>query len=162
MTSPPYQLHPEPVRKSWLEQNPLWKIPLGCLTLLLLIGVFVVVLMTIITTSFHNSDVYKQAMAEAARNTQVRERIGETIQANWLISGQLNMSGSTGNANLSIPISGSRGRGKILAVANKSGGVWRFSKLQVMVAGQAEGIDLLPNAGSGEGSGQGSGSPQTE
>lgn len=154
MTSPPYPLHPEPVRKSWLERNPLWKLPLGCLTLLLLIGIFVVVLMTIITTSFRSSDVYKQAIAVAARNAQVRERIGETIQADWLISGQLNVSGSTGNANLSIPISGSRGQGKILAVAYKSGGVWRFTKLQVMVAGQAEGIDLLSEEGSGLGSGQ--------
>jgi len=150
MTSPPYPLLPEPMRKNWLEQNPRWKIPLGCLTLLFLVGIFVVVLMTIITTSFRSSDVYKQAMAEAAANAQVHERIGETIQADWLISGQLNVNGSTGNANLSIPISGTRGRGTIQAVAYKSGGVWRFTKLQVMVAGRAAGIDLL----SGEGSGQ--------
>ena len=59
MSTPPYPLHPEPMKKSWLEQNPYWKIPFGCLTLIFLIALFVVVLMTVITTSFRNSDVPK-------------------------------------------------------------------------------------------------------
>jgi hypothetical protein len=132
------------VRKGWLERNPLWKIPLGCLTLLFLIGIFVVVLMTIISASFRSSDVYKQAMAEAAGNEQVRAQIGEPIKADWLISGELKVSNDSGTANLSIPISGSRGRGTVRAVASRSGGVWRFSRLQVVVASQRSVIDLLP------------------
>ncbi len=144
MPTPPYPLHPEPMQKSWLEQHPHWKIPLGCLTLILLIGVFATILITIITTSFRSSEVYKQAMARATENLQVRERIGEPINAVWLVSGQLNVSGSTGNANLSIPISGPKGKGVIRAVAKKSGSVWRFTYLQVKVEGQPGNIDLLP------------------
>ncbi len=143
MPTPPYPLHPEPMRKSWLEQHPLWKIPLGCVTLVLLIGLFVAVLLTIITTSFRNSDVFKQAMATATANPQVRAQIGEPIKAAWMVSGQLNVSGSSGNANLSIPLSGSRGKGVLRAVAKKSSGVWRFTYLQVSVEGQPGNIDLL-------------------
>jgi hypothetical protein len=131
------------MKKSRLERNPYWKIPLGCLTLIFLIALFVVILMTVITTSFRNSDVYKQALAQAASNSQVREQIGEPLKPAWLISGQLNISGSTGNANLSIPISGPKGKGAIRAVANKTGGVWRFTYLQVSVDGQPASIDLL-------------------
>jgi Cytochrome oxidase complex assembly protein 1 len=98
--------------------------------------------MTVVTTSFRSSDVYKQALAQAASNSQVRELIGEPLKPAWLISGQLNVSG-TGSANLSIPISGPRGKGAIRAVANKSGGVWRFTYLQVSVDGQPTSIDLL-------------------
>jgi hypothetical protein len=134
------------MRKSWLEQNARWKIPLGCLTLLFLVGMFVALVMTVITTSFRNSDVYKQAIAQATANPQVRAQIGEPIKADWLISGELKVSNDTGSANLSIPISGSRGRGTIRAVASKSGGVWRFSCLQVLVVGHRSGIDLLPTA----------------
>ena len=76
------------MRKSWLEQHPRSKIPLGCLTLLVLIGMFIVLLMTVITTSFRGSDVYKQAMAQAAANSQVRAQIGEPIKADWLLSGE--------------------------------------------------------------------------
>ncbi|MGO9088154.1 MAG: cytochrome c oxidase assembly factor Coa1 family protein [Candidatus Sulfotelmatobacter sp.] len=143
MPAPPYPLHPEPTRKSWLERRPLWKIPLGCLTLLLLIAVFGLTLMTIITASFRSSDVYKQAMAKAAENQQVRDLVGEPIRAAWLISGELHVNGSTGNANLSIPISGPRGKGMIHAVAFKSEGAWRFTYLQVRIEGQNESIDLL-------------------
>lgn len=143
MTTPPYPLHPEPIKKSWLERNPLWKIPLGCLTLFVLLAAFGIVLMTVITSSFRHSDVYQQAIAQAAANPQVREGIGEPIKPDWLISGELNVSGSSGKANLIIPISGYRGRGRIHAVAQKSGGVWRFAYLQVELANQSASIDLL-------------------
>jgi len=128
MPRPPYPLHPEPMQKSWLEQ---------------MIGVFVTVLLTIITTSFHSSDVYKQAMATATQNIQIREQIGEPIQSAWIVSGQLHVNGSSGDANLSIPISGPRGKALIRAVAYKTGGVWRFTCLQVSVEGQSGNIDLL-------------------
>ena len=131
------------MNKSWLERNPLWKIPLGCFTLFVLIAAFAIILMTVITSSFRHSDVYKQAIAQAAANPQVRERIGEPIKPDWLISGEINVSGSSGKANLVIPISGPRGRGSIHAVAQKCGGIWQFTYLQVDVVNQSSGIDLL-------------------
>jgi len=143
MATPPYPLQPEPIKKSWLERNPLWKIPLGCLTLFVLLAAFVIGLMTVVTSSFRHSDVYQQAIAQATANLQVRERIGEPIKPGWLISGEMNMSSGSGKANLIIPISGPRGRGRIHAVAQKSGGVWRFTCLQVDVANQSTSIDLL-------------------
>ena len=146
MPDPPYPLQPEPMRKSWLDRHPRSKIPLGCLMLLFLVGMFVALLMTVITTSFRSSDVYKEAMARAAANEQVRAQIGDPIKADWLIAGELKVSSNTGSANLSIPISGSRGRGAIRAVASKSGGVRRFSCLQVVVEGHRSAIDLLPAA----------------
>jgi hypothetical protein len=145
MPNPPYPLQPEPMRKSWLDQHPRSKIPLGCLTLLVLIGMFVGLLMTVITTSFRSSDVYKQAMAVAAANEQVRAQIGDPIKADWLIAGELKVNGDRGSANLSIPVSGSRGRGTIRAVASKSNGVWHFICLQVVVQGHRPAIDLLPS-----------------
>ena len=143
MSKPPYSLVPEPMQRSWLERHPRWKIPLGFLTLLLLIVVFGGTVMTIMTTSFRSSDVYKQALTRTAASPQVRELIGEPIQPAWLISGDLHINGSTGNANLSIPIAGPRAKGVIRAVATKSGGVWSFSYLQVNIEGQSACIDLL-------------------
>ncbi len=142
MTTPPYPLHPEPMKKTWLERNAMWKIPLGCLTLFLLIGIFVTVLFTIIIGSFRSSDVYREATTKAAASQQVRDRIGEPIKPGWFIAGQMNVSNNTGHANLSIPISGPRGKGIIRAIAAKNG-TWTFSVLQVIVDGQSETIDLL-------------------
>ena len=103
MPTPPYPLHPEPISKGWIERHPGWKIPLGCLILFLLVGGFVTILLTGILASFHSSDVYNQALARAAADPQVRAQLGEPIHPGWFISGQMNVSGSTGNADLSIP-----------------------------------------------------------
>ena len=142
MNRPPYPLHPEPMKKGWLEQHPLWKIPFGCVALVLLLGLFIITLFTVINTSFRRSDVYKEAMSRATGSLQVREQLGEPIKPAWLISGQLNVNGNTGSANFSIPIFGPHGRGLIRAVAQKSG-VWRFTCLQVSIEGQPGNIDLL-------------------
>lgn len=134
-----------------MERHPLWKIPLGCFTLFLLIAVFGGILFTVISASFRQSDIYKRAVAMAQGSLHVREEIGEPIEVGRFISGQLNINGSSGQADLSIPISGPRGRGHIRAVATKRGGVWTFTWLQVMVDGHSDAIDLLsdlPNPGS--------------
>jgi len=143
MPAPPYPVHPEPLQRSWLEKHPVWKIPLGALILILLVVSFGGMVMTIITTSFRHSDVYKQAVARASESLQVREQFGEPLQIAWLISGELSVTGSTGRANLSIPISGPHGRGVIHVVAKKAGAFWRFSYLQVCGSGQSTCTDLL-------------------
>lgn len=131
------------MKRSWLERHPLWKIPVGCLILFVLLAGFAIAVMTVITSSFRHSDVYKQAMAQAATNPQVREKIGEPIKPDWLISGELHVNGNSGSANMIIPISGPQGRARIHAVAQKIGGVWRFTCLRVDLANQAADIDLL-------------------
>ena len=50
-------LHLEPMKKSWLERNPLWKIPLGCLIVFVLVAAFAIILITAITSLFRHSDV---------------------------------------------------------------------------------------------------------
>lgn len=125
-----------------MERHPLWKIPIGCLILFLLMGVFGSVVITAVVTSFRSSDVYKQAIASATESVQVREQVGEPIKAAWFITGQLNVNGSTGNANLAIPISGPKGKGLIRAVARKNG-VWKFTCLEVDIQGQPGKVDLL-------------------
>lgn len=131
------------MQKNWLERNANWKIPLGCLTLLVLIAAFGALLLTIITESFHHSDVYNQAISRAAASPQVREQLGEPVRPGWFISGQLSVNGSSGKADLSIPISGPRSKGSIRAIASKNAGVWTFTWLQVNVEGHEGAIDLL-------------------
>jgi hypothetical protein len=138
----PYPIHPQPLTRSWIERHPLWKIPLGLLTLVFLMCTIGAVTIVIISSSFRASDVYKQALSRAAGNLQVREQIGEPIQPGWFIFGELKYSGTGGHANFMIPISGPRGRARIQVVAYKSG-TWRFTYLQVFFAGKQPPVDLL-------------------
>ena len=143
MATPPYPLQPEPMKRSWLERHPLWKIPIGCFVLFVLMAAFGILVITIVTASFRHSEVYTRALTMAKEDSRLREEIGEPIEAGWLVSGQLNVNGSSGHADLSIPISGPRGKGHIRAVANKRSGIWTFTWLQVIFDGHSDAIDLL-------------------
>jgi hypothetical protein len=70
------------MKRGWLEHNPRRKIPLGCVTLIFPMGVFATILLTVVIPSFRNSDAYKQALAKAAGNSQVREQ-SENAQAQY-------------------------------------------------------------------------------
>jgi Cytochrome oxidase complex assembly protein 1 len=60
------------------------------------------------------------------------------------LSGNTSVNGGSGNADLSIPISGPRGKGTIYAVATKSAGEWTYSKLVVKIESTGATIDLAP------------------
>jgi len=139
VAKPPYPLIPEPVQKSWLERNPLWKIPAGFLVLLLFAGG----VLFLVEIAFQHSDVSIQAAARARENPQVRQLLGEPIVVGRIILGNIHINGSVGHAELTIPISGPNGKGVIRAVANKRGEDWRFALLRVDIDRQSEAVDLL-------------------
>ena len=55
----------------------------------------------------------------------------------------INTTNDSGDADLSIPVSGSARSGKLYIIAKKSAGVWHYEKLQLWIDGQSSGIDLL-------------------
>ena len=57
-------------------------------------------------------------------------------------------SGSSGEADLMVPITGPKGEGKLYVMAEKQGGVWQYELLQVELAGQGGRVDLLTGGSS--------------
>jgi hypothetical protein len=57
MAAPPYPLSYVPVKKSWLDRNARWKIPIGCLLVVAFLAAFLVFLFTVIEFSFRKSEV---------------------------------------------------------------------------------------------------------
>jgi len=141
------------LRPNWFSRNWKWFVPVGALILILLAASFVGALFVLVETSFQHSDVYVQALAKARANPQVAEKIGRPLRAGWLASGNLSTSGSSGDVDLSIPLSGPKGKGTLHLVAKKSAGVWKVETLQVVVDGEMEPIDLLQPEETGAGSG---------
>ena len=90
------------------------------------------------------SDAYKLAIARAKADPRVVAALGSPIEEGWYLSGNTNVNGASGNADLSIPISGPKGKGTIYAVATKSAGEWTYSKLEVKIDSTGETIDLGP------------------
>jgi hypothetical protein len=136
---------------TWFARNWKWLLPVGILLSLLMFASFVGGILLVVESSLQHSDAYVQALARARADPQVVEKIGQPIKAGWMASGSINVAGPSGDADISIPISGPKGKGTLYVVAKKSAGQWRFETLQVEVTGAAERIDLLRPKDDGSG-----------
>jgi len=118
-------------------------VPAGCLSIAVLFVVFVGSVALIVFSAMKSTDVYKDALARAKANSAVIEVLGSPIKEGFLVSGNTNVNGASGEANLSIPISGPNGKGTIYVAANKSLGRWNYSGLIVEITKTHQRIDLL-------------------
>jgi hypothetical protein len=118
-------------------------VPAGCFSMLILFVAFVGSVALIVFSAMKSTDVYKDALQRAKANSAVIEALGSPITEGFLVSGNTNVNGASGEANLSIPISGLNGKGTIYVAANKSLGRWNYSGLVVEIAKTHQRIDLL-------------------
>jgi hypothetical protein len=110
---------------------------------LLLFVAFVGSIALIVFSAVKSTDVYKDALGVAKAHPSVIEALGSPIKEGFFVSGKTNVNGASGEANLSIPISGPNGKGTIYMAATKSLGRWKYSGLIVEVAKTHQRIDLL-------------------
>ena len=115
--------------KSWWSRNWKWAVPAGCLTLcvfwIVVVSAFIYGLFALAKTS----DVYKLALEKVKGNPQVVASTGYPVKEGWYMSGSIHINGPSGNADISFPVSGPKGSGKVYAVAKKSAGIWTFKTL---------------------------------
>lgn len=104
---------------------------------------FVALIVALVFGLFRSSEVYQQALERARRSPQVTRALGEPVEARFWVTGSLNTSGDSGSADLSIPIAGPRGTGRIAVRALREEGVWSFTRLWVTVDGAEAPIDLI-------------------
>jgi Cytochrome oxidase complex assembly protein 1 len=133
-------------KPNWWKRNWKWFVPLGCLSVAFLFLAFVGSILVIVFGAIKSSDVYREALARAKADPAVIEALGSPIKDGFLVSGNTNVNGASGESNLAIPISGPKGQGTIYVSANKSLGQWNYSGLVVEVGQTHERIDLLQKA----------------
>jgi len=141
MDQPPTQ--PATPKPNWWKRNWKWFVPLGCFTVALLFLAFTASIVLIVFSAMKSTDVYKQALARAKGDPAVIEALGSPIKDGFLMSGNTNVNGASGESNLAIPISGPKGKATIYVSANKLLGRWIFSGLVVELGQTHERIDLL-------------------
>jgi hypothetical protein len=130
-------------QKTWFQRHLGLTIAGGCAVLLAAALTFTLILFTFIFGMMRNSDAVKMALRQAQSNPIVAERLGTPLETGWFMSGNINVSGPSGHAEMEIPVSGSKGKGTIYLVADKNAGLWSFSTLQVAFADGEPRIDLL-------------------
>jgi len=137
---------PSLAKTNWWTRNWKWFVPLGCFTVALLFLAFAGSIVVIVFSAMKSTDVYKEALARAKADPAVIEALGSPIKDGFLLSGNTNVNGASGESNLAIPISGPRGKGTVYVSASKSLGRWIYSGLVVEISGTHQRIDLLQTA----------------
>jgi hypothetical protein len=134
-------------RGSWLGRNWKWLLLVAFLAVI----VFVTGLVALIMGGIRSSDVAKEAVARAQANPAVVKRLGAGIDEGWMMSGSINVAaGGTGDADLAVPISGSKGKGTVYVTARKIAGQWNYTQMIARMEGSGEKVDLLSSAQRGE------------
>jgi hypothetical protein len=109
----------------------------------MLFVVFVGSIVLIVFSAVKSSDVYKEALVRAKTHPAVIEALGSPVTEGLLLSGNTNVNGPSGEANLSIPVSGPKGKGTIYLAATKLLGRWNYSGLVLEIERTHQRIDLL-------------------
>ncbi|MFC1497219.1 cytochrome c oxidase assembly factor Coa1 family protein [Verrucomicrobiota bacterium] len=129
--------------KGWWGRNWKWFVPVGCLGSLAIFAGFIALIICLVFGMMKSSGVYKDALAKAKADPSVQKIIGTPIEEGMFVTGNINVNGSSGQADLSIPISGPDGKATVYVVAAKSAGQWTFSTLVVEIKETNQRIDLL-------------------
>jgi hypothetical protein len=135
-------------RPSWWSRNWKWVVPVGCLgSLVVFVGgivLFVFLIYSGVTAVIRSSDAYQEGMSRTRAHPDVKAALGEPIESGFWVSGNINTSGASGNADLSIPISGPNGSGTLAIVGTQSGGRWQYTTMEVTIDGRPAPVNLLP------------------
>ena len=121
-------------------------IPLISLGGFTVMGLFAAGIVFTVFTGIKSSSVYETAIARALAHPAMVYELGAPVETGWWVSGSINVSGSTGEAELAIPISGRHQSAMIYLNANKRAGKWQFSLLEVAVDESEQRIDLMGSA----------------
>jgi hypothetical protein len=133
------------VQRSWWDRNWKWLIPTGCLSLILIFSLFIGGIFYAITSSMKNSAPYKEAIKQVQKNKLVTEKLGDFIESDGMITGEVNISGPSGTVDLQIPIKGTKGEGVLVVVADKQNSQWKYKVMHVNLNDSTEQINLLKN-----------------
>jgi len=113
---------------------------------LLFAGILVAAILTVIQTSFRNSEPYKVAVARAEHHPLVTGKLGTPVVAGRFTGGSLNTNNNTADCDLLVPVRGPSGAGKVHVVARKYDGIWHYSEMQFLADQNGETVDLIEDA----------------
>lgn len=89
-----------------------------------------------------NSDACRGAMVKVQNNQLLIQKLGSPIEVDGMIQGSIKTSEYSGNADLQVPIKGSKDEGVLFIVSEKHVN-WQYKQLYVYLKSTDEEINLL-------------------
>ena len=128
---------------NWFSRNWKWLVPVGCLVPMMCCGVFGIGTYVAVSKVIQNSGAYVGAIAEVNANPEVEAALGTPVTPGLGLSGSVKENDSSGSADFTVPITGSKGEGSMHVVAQRSNGQWSYNVIDVTVGGKR--INVLKN-----------------
>jgi hypothetical protein len=116
---------PAPAKKSGC-----WKWgAIGCLAIIVIGAIGAGVLVLVLFGAIKSTDVYKGAATRAENDPRVIAALGSPITTGFYVAGNVNVNNTRGDADISFPIKGPKGKGTVHAVASRDSSGWSYSEL---------------------------------
>jgi len=121
-------------QKSWFRRNWLWVVPVGgCLTIILIFIFGIGAAIFGVTQLFTESAPYTHALEQASNDSRVITLLGDRIESDGIMQGNISFKNNNGQANITIPIKGSKGLGSVTIIGEKEDGTWTYSTFFVTI-----------------------------
>jgi len=131
----------------WFGRNWKWFVPTGCLTVLLLCALVLFGLIGLgikgVSGLMSGSEPVRHAMQLAQANAEVKAALGEPLETGMGFQGSLNTHNDSGSADLSLPITGPKGSGRLYVKGSREADRWTYRLIEVAIDGSEQRIDLL-------------------
>lgn len=128
---------------NWWQRNWKWMVPVGCTGMIALIVLAIGGFLMLVMSVMKSSDAYDQAMVAARAHPALQQALGEPIEDGFFPRGNISLEGSSGQADLTIPLTGPEGEATLYVIAEKRAGQWRFLTLEAELASDGQRVDLL-------------------
>ena len=131
-------------QKSWWGRNWPWVLPVGgCLTVILLFVFGIGAIFFGVSKALKNSTPYEYAVDLATNHPDVIEIMGEPVETDGMLSGNISLDSSGGDVDFTIPLRGPNGEGTLVVIGDKIDNEWIYEKLYVLIKENNEQINLL-------------------
>lgn len=135
----------EEPKKNWFQRNWLWLIPTGCATLIVIFVLFIGGIIFGAVSMVKNSEPFEEALERAQRHEVVIEHLGEPLESDGLFDGNLSYSNGEKEANITVPVKGPKGKGKIKVIGSATDDTWSYEKMEIILLAEKDTINLLVN-----------------
>jgi hypothetical protein len=136
----------QPPRPSWWSRNWKWVVPVIVVAgvAVTAVGLFAIYLFgSFFLHPIKTSGGYLEAVAAARSDPAAVQALGTPIKDGWFPTGHVESSGTTGQSDLAIPVSGPNASGTLYVTATSSMGTWHLTRLVLQIKGSGQRIDLL-------------------
>ncbi|WP_221411861.1 cytochrome c oxidase assembly factor Coa1 family protein, partial [Empedobacter brevis] len=130
-------------KENWFKRNWKWVVPIGCLSFIILfIGLIIGGAFWGISKITSDSDVTKHAINIINQNPEVQQKLGTNIETDGMFRGNISITNNTGEADISVPLKGTKGTGKAIIVGKKEFDKWNYEKIAVQIDETGEVIQI--------------------